>query len=800
MNAMYKRISNYLEGFIRFIILNPIKVIAIMSFLMMIPISHLLQVKLDTSIIGLLHKENPNLVVYDELRRQFGRDEKIIIGIESDSIFSLEFLEALKDLHTEIEDTTPNIEKVTSLYNIRHTRGEKDQLNTDDLLIPFPQTQKEVDSVKEKAMSSILYKNLLISKDGRMTTIIVETNVYSYQKSENINVKSEFDEMGFEEDFGEQKEKQFLTEQENRQTIDFLRAIVKKYNNDGFKIYLAGSPVMTESLTSQLMSDMTNFTGSVFFIIVLFLFLIYRRVSVIAYSLLIVTLSLLITVGLMGWNDVNLKLPTQILPSLLLAVGMSSSIHIFSIFYDKYNITGDKEESLVYAFKHSGLPITITSLTTALGVGSFVTSSVAPISDLGLYGSIGILVSFILVIFLLPALLSLTNLKKINNDKRIYDKFMIKLSKITVTHYKSILGISFLLIVISVFYASKIELSHNMLMWFPEKHTDRISTKKIDEAMNGSITLEVIIDTGKIDGWKDSVRLKKLDQLSTELEKYIDKYSYIGKVISLPTIVKETNRALHENKKSFYTIPQNKDLIAQELFLFETSGNDDLEDVVDSQFISTKVTIKLPWIDAVKSVGVLHHIKQRMESMFPDDDIKITGMMQLLIQIFSSSVSSTVQSYLQAIFAITLIMMLIFKSIRIGLVSMIPNLTPIILGLCVMYTADIPLDMFTLLIGSIAIGLAVDDTIHFTYNFRKYYLKTQDYALSIEKTFLTAGKAMVTTTIILSLGFLAYLMAEMSSIQNFGFLTATVIIIALIADILLAPALMIVVAKKGWIK
>lgn len=800
MNAMYKGISNYLESFIRFIILNPIKVIIIILFLIMAPISHVLQVKLDTSIIGLLHEDDPSLIVYNELRRQFGRDEKIIIGIESDSIFSLKFLVALKDMHREIEDTAPNIEKVTSLYNVRHTKGENDQLNTDDLMMPFPKTKQEVTKIKEKTMSSILYKNLFISKDGRMTSIIVETNVYSHEESENINIESEFEEMDFEEDLSIKKENKFLTEQENKKTIDSIRDIVKKYNHDGFKIYMAGSSVLTESLTSQLMSDMTTFTGGVFFVIILFLFLIYRRVSVIAYSLLIVTLSLLVTIGLMGWNDVNLKLPTQILPSLLLAVSMSSSIHIFSIFYDKYNVSGDKEESLVYALKHSGLPIIITSLTTALGVGSFTTSSIAPISDLGLYGSIGILVSLFLVLFLLPALLSLTNLKVLKNDKHIYDKFMVKIAKVIVTHYKLILGISFLFIVMSIFYASKIELSHNMLFWFPEKHRDRISTNKIDKAMNGSITIEVIIDTGRIGGWKDPVRLKKLNQLSLELEKYIDKYSYIGKVISLPTIVKETNRALHENKKSFYIIPENKDLIAQELFLFETSGNDDLEDIVDSQFSLTKVTIKLPWVDAVKSIAVLDHIKQRMESMFPNDDIKITGMMQLLIKIFSSSVDSTVQSYLQAIFTITLIMMLIFKSIRIGLVSMIPNLAPISLGLCVMYVTNIPLDMFTLLIGSIAIGLAVDDTIHFIYNFRKYYLKTKDCALSIEKTFLTTGKAMVTTTIILSLGFLAYLMAEMSSIQNFGFLTATVIIIALIADIFLAPALMVIVAKKGWIK
>jgi predicted RND superfamily exporter protein len=159
-----------------------------------------------------------------------------------------------------------------------------------------------------------------------------------------------------------------------------------------------------------------------------------------------------------------------------------------------------------------------------------------------------------------------------------------------------------------------------------------------------------------------------------------------------------------------------------------------------------------------------------------------------------------VRSYTIAFIAITFMMMLILGSVRIGLLSMIPNLTPIILGLLIMSVANIPLDMFTLLIGSIAIGLAVDDTIHFMHNFRRYYLESGDSSKAIEQTFYTTGKAMVITTIVLSLGFYAYMMANMISVQNFGLLTGSVIVLALLADLLLAPALMIVAAKRGWIK
>ena len=374
------------------------------------------------------------------------------------------------------------------------------------------------------------------------------------------------------------------------------------------------------------------------------------------------------------------------------------------------------------------------------------------------------------------------------------------LAVIPVRYYKQIIAASAVLVVSALFLSSKLELTHNPLTWFQPDNYNRISTETIDKHLNGTVTIEAVVDTKTVNGWNDPERLKKLNALSSELEKYVDEYTSIGKVVSLATIVKETNRALHSNDESYYTIPDDENLVAQELLLFENSGSDDLEDVVDTQFSKAKITLKLPWTGAVKAVGVLRHVEKEVAKSFPNDEVKVTGMIPLLVNTFSQSVSSSVESYLIAFVAISFMMMIILASIRLGLLSMIPNLTPIILGLLLMYAGNIPLDMFTLLIGSIAIGLAVDDTIHFTHNFRRYYLLSGDSAKAIAQTFLTTGKAMVITTIVLSLGFYSYLMGDMISVQNFGLLTGSVIIMALLADILLAPALMIVVAKRGWIK
>jgi len=800
---MHAKLETRMGKFGTFIHDNPLKVILVVLALLLAPLSHIPQIKMDTSTEGFMHPDDPVLLTYNKFRAQFGRDERVVLAIKSDEIFTVDFLTTLRDLHEELEEKVPYLDDITSLYNVRNTRGEGDKLITDDLLEPMPTTQAQVDIIKKQAMASHFYKDLLLSSDGTMTTMIIETDAYSHVGVTEESIDDAFaDEEADNEMIPEtSEERAFLTDAENAELLKVVHTIVDSYKKKGLEIYVAGSPAVNNALKAQMKADMQKFTRITFIIIIIFLFVMFRRVSAVVYPLIVIILSLLTTVGMMAWVGVAFKLPTQIVPSLLLAVSVGATVHILSIFFDAFNKTGNKKEAMSYTLRHSGLAIAMTSVTTAIGVGSFSGSEVAPISDLGIFASFGVMVSLLLTLTLLPALLSLTKLKaKPRKGMGKFDELMGILALFPIKYYKGILMGSAVLVVSALIASSQITLSHNPLYWFQPDNENRVSTEVIDAKMNGTVTIEAIVDTGKENGWNDPVRLQKLNEMSTRMEAYVDEYTRVGKVVSLATIVKETNRALHENKEDAYSIPKDEKLVSQELLLFENSGSDDLEDVVDSQFSKARITIKLPWTDAVKSVKVLNYVKDEVAKTFPNDKVETTGMIPLLINTFSNAVNSSVTSYLIAFVLISFMMMLILGSARMGLLSMIPNLAPVIVGLLLMYMANIPLDMFTLLIGSIAIGLAVDDTIHFLHNFRRYYLESGDEAKAIQQTFYTTGKAMVITTIVLSLGFYSYLMAEMISVQNFGLLTGSVIIMALLSDLLLAPALMMVVAKRGWIK
>ena len=799
---MHKKLENFMGRFGSFIHDNPFKVLLVLAIMLAFPISHVPQIKMDTSTEGFMHPDDPVLLTYNKFREQFGRDERIVLAIESDNLFSIDFFKKLRELHKEIESKVPYLDDVTSLYNVRNTRGDGDKLITDDLLEPFPKTQKEIEAIKKRVMESHFYKDLFISEDGKMTTLVIETDAYSHKGEQEVSVEDEFSE-GFDDVATQNSvdKREFLSDEENHELLEKIKEITAKYNSDEFKIYMAGSPAVNNELKAQMRADMQKFMRITFIIILIFLFLVFRRLSAVFYPLLVIILSLLATVGTMAWTGVAFKLPTQIVPSLLLAVSIGATVHILSIFFDRFNRTGDKKEALSYTLGHSGLAIAMTSITTAIGVGSFSGSAVAPISDLGIFASLGVMVSLVLTLTLLPTLLTITKLKpKAKKEAGKIDLLMKKLAIIPVKYTKGVLVGSIIVVLLAFVASTQVKLSHNPLKWFqPDKDT-RIATEVIDEKMNGTVTIEVVVDTGKVNGWQDPIRLAKLNEFSKKIEQYKDEFTHVGKIVSLATIMKETNRALHENKEEFYTIPKEQNLVSQELLLFENSGSDDLEDVVDSQFSKARVTIKLPWTDAIKAVGVLSHIDKVAKETFKESKVETTGMIPLLINTFSQAVHSSAFSYIMAFIGITFMMMFILGSARIGLISMIPNLAPIIMGLLVMYMGKMPLDMFTLLIGSIAIGLAVDDTIHFMHNFRRYYLESGDSTKAIEQTFYTTGKAMVITTLVLSLGFFAYIAANMISVQNFGIITGSVIIFALLADLLLAPALMIVAAKRGWIK
>jgi len=804
MANIRNRIEDWFESAARILYRNRIKTIFITLLFIAAIVSQIPKIKIDLSTEGFLHESDPALTEYNAFRDQFGRDELIIVAIHAPEVFDRDFLGKLKLLHDELTEKVPYTEDINSLINARNTRGEKDQLVVEDLLEEWPETDEEIAAIRNRVFANPIYKNLLISEDGKITTIMIKTQTYSSAGSDMDVLE------GFEDDFEEDvntpgksngsEQKKYMTDEESSKVVATIRDIVKKYEAPDFQVYVAGSLTVTHFLKQSMMKDIRKFLSLAFLTIALILFIMFRRVSGVVLPLLIVVISLLSTIGLMAIFGVPIKLPTQILPSFILSVSVGYSVHILAIFYLRFRKSRNKEDAVIYSIGHSGLAIVFTAATTAGGLFSFSTSEVAPIADLGIFAGFGVLLAMVYTIILLPALLAIVPIRdpkvaKNDNKEPITDRLLAKVGRIATGYPYTILIVSALIIIFAIVGALKIRFSHDPLRWLPETSQVRIATEMIDQELRGTVSLEIVIDTGKENGLYDPDLLNRLEKTAAHLESLHMGEVFVGKAWSLTTILKETNRALNENRKEFYTIPQDRALIAQELLLFENSGSDDMEDFTDSLFSKARLMVKMPFKDAVVYSDFLAAVDVHIQDTYPDVKITTTGMLALLFRTLTNAIRSMARSYLYAIVIITILMVLLIGRIRIGLLSMIPNLTPIILILGIVGWFNIPMNLFVMLVGNVAIGLAVDDTIHFMHNFRRYFEETGDAKLAVMETLHTAGRAMLVTSCVLSIGFFIFMFASMSNLFHFGFLTGFTIIIALLSDYFLAPALMVVVNR-----
>ena len=359
----------------------------------------------DTSNEGFLHEDDPYLITYNQFRDEFGRDDFLVLAVFSENLYSFEVLEKLRALHEDLEASVPFLEDITSLINVRDVRGVGDTLLVDDLVPRTPTTDAELEALRELVLSNPLYVNNLMSESGEYTAILLQSQVYGGVAEEDL--LSGFDET-FEanSDAVGELEQNYLSDLENDQFVEAVYDVLARHQDEIFQISAAGPPVNLHAIKYYMQKDAFTFMILALLVIGFCLFLMFRRASGVILPLTLVGLSLVTTVGLMTLLGVSFKLPTTMLPSFILTVGVGTSIHVLSLTYQNIRHGMDRHEAIIGAYGHSGVALLMTSLTTSAGLASFSMAKVAPIADLGIFAGIGVLLAFVYTVTLLPALLA----------------------------------------------------------------------------------------------------------------------------------------------------------------------------------------------------------------------------------------------------------------------------------------------------------------------------------------------------------------------------------------------------------
>jgi predicted RND superfamily exporter protein len=736
---------------------------------------------------------------YNRFRDQFGRAELIIIAIESPEVFEESFLKRLKSFHMELKNEVPYLKQITSLINIRHTYAKKDELIVEDLLGAWPEKPVDLLELKQQVFNNPFYVNHIISNDGRIAAVVIETVATVNENLDEEQILAEF-----EEDIPANQRppqpKLYFSAKENRKVVEAVNRVVNRYQSNHFRLTASGGPVIIDAFNRTTLKNVRLFIVLSLLAVAMFLGLLFRRMSGVILPLLIINASLFSTLGIMALLGVPIKLPTTIIPAFLLVVGVCDAVHILAIFFRHYDLGETKEEATGYAFRHSGLAIVFTSLTTIAGLLSFSLAELSAIAEIGYFAATGVMLALIYTIIMLPALISLTPLKRSREKVQQHffmDRILRSVAEFSARRPRTIIIFSLGILLIFLPAVFQLQFSHNVVEYFPDHMPYRPDLSYIDQKLKGSLTLEIVLDTGRENGIYEPWVLNRIERVGRKIEKTNRADISVGKVTSITDILKEIHQAINENDKTFYRIPQHRDIIAQEFLLFENSRADDLARIVDSQFKKTRITVKTSWVDAVVCKDFMRDINYQLQNVFKDKvDATITGLLALLARTVSAAIYSMAKSYLIAFMAITLMMILLIGDMKIGLLSMVPNLIPIIITMGVMGFMHIPLDLNSLMIGSIALGIVVDDTVHFMYNFQKFYNRRGDPYYAVQKTLLGVGRALVITSLVLATGFFILMCSSLKNLLNFGFFTGLTVLIALLADFVLVPALLIMINPR----
>ena len=435
---------------------------------------------------------------------------------------------------------------------------------------------------------------------------------------------------------------------------------------------------------------------------------------------------------------------------------------------------------------------------------------------MGIFGAIGVMLALFYTLALLPSIIAIVPLKRriiagnVNADGehiekpspilKLVDRTIDIFSNIGINHAKVVVTITAILAVLACIGVANAQFSHDPVSWYPDGHVLKKAIQLVDQKMDGSMSAYVLITTPEENGLYDPKTLKGIEDIENVIKSFRYKDAHAIEATSILSIIKETHKSLNNNDPAYYKIPDDRELIAQELLMFQ-SGSDDLENYADTNLQIARIDVQLAWSNVLNYRGYTNGLREAIRDQLKADgleklDFKVVGLLPIFGDTLNILLDSTIESYILAFVMVFILMALLMGNIRGGLIAFAPNIFPIIATVGLMGWLKIPLNIITSTIGCVIIGISVDDTIHFMHHFKRYSHLHSDIREVIHKTLQTCGRAIVFTSVVLVGGFIVHLTGELSTNKEFGWLLSTAIVIALLANLILAPALMMLFWKR----
>lgn len=713
---------------------------------------------------------DPDMQAFMEFKELFGEDGSILaIGIKDSSLFTPTNFRRLKYFSEEIEKL-PGITSVLSIPDLpRLVRNQEEKkFDVEQIFKNVPDSQHKLDSLLGVITDQRFYSGQLINQKNGMVLVLV-----SYDKSY----------LNSDKRIG-------LTE-------DIMVAADSFTEHTNIQLYFAGMPFVRSVIAGQVKDELQMFLIYSALITAFIMLLFFRSWIAVVFPLLTIVVVVIWVLGTIVLFGFKITLLTGLIPSIIVVIGIPNSIYLLNKYHHEYLQHGDKMEAIKTVTAKIGLVTLITNGTTAVGFGVLMFTDIIILKEFGIIASLNVMAMFVVSIIMMPAVFSYLpspeerHLKHLSFTplKGVLDSF----SRIVADRRPVVFIITIIMVALASYGTYQVHSESHMIDDIPEESRVKSDLKFFENNFSGMMPLEIIVDTHKKKGVTNLTNLKKVD----EYEKFLSSQPDISKPVSIVSFIKAARQAYFNNNPKRYDLPKNnqeKNFILSYL-KNQSDSSGLLNAFVDSTGQKMRISLKIKDIGSTKMDSLINTvIRPKQEEIFGKTKLtaSITGTTLLFIKGNSFLIDNLKMSFILAFVIISIIMGVLFRNVRMIILSLVPNVIPLLMTAGLMGYMGIPLKPSTAIIFSIAFGISVDNAIHFLAKYRQeLYANNFDVRKAIDISMHETGTSMIYTAIVLFAGFVIFTASEFGGTQALGLLTSITLLIAMFTNLIVLPSLLI---------
>lgn len=714
---------------------------------------------------------NPQLLAFESMQKTFNKNDNIgiVVAPKNGNVFTTENLTLLWNL-TEDAWQIPYSSRVDSITNFQHTQAEQDDLLVEPLLMEPEQLDAEkIQHVKQVALHEPVLIKKLVAEAGDVAMVNI-----TVQLPDKVDQTAEVTEI-----------------------VSFTRDLVKKYQTQypTTQFRLIGVVMMNNGFYEESQKDASSLIPGMFIAIILMLAILLRSITATLCTLLIIIVSNVTTLGIAGWAGYYLSTATVNVPIIVMTLAVADCVHIAASMLFDMQQGSTKVDAIKHSLRLNMKPVFITSITTAIGFLTFNFSDVPPLQDLGNLVALGVVFAWIFSITLFPALLMMLPIK-VKPQSNQKSGAMEKFAEWVIKQQKALLIVMGIVIIGGTALAPLNTVNDVALEYFDTSLTFRQDSDFTQERLSGVTTIDIAINSQQASGVNNPQFLATLGEFSAWLRQQPES----DHLATLSDTFKRLNKNMHGDDDSWYRLPEQQDLAAQYLLMYEMSlpYGLSLSNQLNIDKSAVKLTLTLKQMGSHEIVEVEQRIRDWVATNWPGASADIASVPMMFAHIGERNMASMLLGTSVAAILISVLLIFALKDLRLGLISLIPNLAPagIGFGLWALYNGNINLGLSV--VTSMCLGIVVDDTVHFLSKYQYSRRQGNNAEDAIRYAFSSVGRALWITTLVLFVGFMVLTLSAFTLNSYLGLLTAVIILLALVVDFLFLPVFLLLLDKRVY--